>query len=177
MKAIPAQIRGNELSKFLDQIRADYAKLSSVGRIEGLVIADQDAKVLAVNTFFDTKMNYWDIGAIGAALYGVAKQGKDFFQAEDIDRTAMIYKNRQFFVQTIGSIVMPNQRKRELILIVLGDKQLNIGLVMMQMMKPAPHIKSHVEQDVQIQSTMQMSETEFMKHLGDVKKELFELAK
>jgi hypothetical protein len=80
MKPIPNQLRSGELTKILDQIRKDYGQLSRTGPLDGLIIADQNAKVLAVNTFFDTKLNYWDIGAIGAAFYGVSKQGRDFFQ-------------------------------------------------------------------------------------------------
>ena len=177
MTKIPTQLRSGELTTILDQIRKDYGQLSRSGSIDGLVIADQDAKVLAVNTFFDDKINYWDIGAIGAALYGVSKQGKDFFKSSEIDRTMISYKDTQFFVQRIGDIDLDNGRQRELLLIVIGNKALNIGLVILQMQKYATKIRIQVEDDVAIKDHLQMSETEFNNHLLEIKKELFQLAK
>jgi predicted regulator of Ras-like GTPase activity (Roadblock/LC7/MglB family) len=161
----------------LDEIRIDYGKLSKIGRLDGLCISDQDAKVLAVNTFFDTKLNYWDIGAIGAALYGVSKQGRDFFKSAEMERSMMLYKDTQFFVQNIGNIDLENGRQRELILIIIGDKALNIGLVMLTMNRYVSRIRDQIEADQQLQDTLQMSETEFNKHLNEIKKELFQLAK
>lgn len=177
MKLIPDQIRGNELTKILDEVQRAYAQLSRIGRINGLVIADQDAKVLATNTHFDTRINYWDIGAIGAALFGVAKQGRDFFKAEDLERAIMLYKNTQLFVQTIGNIHLKGNRLRELILIVLADKQINIGLMNLQMQKFSKQIKEQVEQDQQSQEIMVKSEQEMVKHLNDLKKDLLSQAK
>jgi predicted regulator of Ras-like GTPase activity (Roadblock/LC7/MglB family) len=173
---IPDQIRGNALAKILDDFRSKYGSLSRTGRLMGLVIADQDAKVLAVNSFFEAKINYWDVGAIGAALYGVAKQGKDFFDAKDLEKAVMVYQNVQFFVQNIGSVKLTNSRERELILILIADKELNIGLAMMQLKNFAPRIKQQVEDDEKSQQAMQMSETEFMQHINELKKELFNLA-
>jgi predicted regulator of Ras-like GTPase activity (Roadblock/LC7/MglB family) len=175
MQTIPNQLRNNSLSKILDAIRLNYGHLSRNGRINGLIIADQDAKVLAVNSLFENQINYWDIGAIGAALYGVSKQGKDFFHAEDLERATMIYQNTQFFVESIGVITIEENRKRELILIILGDKAINIGLVVMQMKKFAPEIKATIEADTTAKTTMQLSEEEFMKQISTLKKELFSM--
>ena len=175
MATIPDSIRNNELTKILDEFRTNFCRLSRHSQLHGVVIADQDAKVLAVNSFFDKDINYWDIGAIGAALYGVSKQGKDFFNAEDLERASLIYKNTQFFVHSIGDITLTSGKTRELILILIGDKQMNIGLAVMQMRNFAPKIKQQVEDDQRSQETMQMSETEFMKHITQLKEELFSL--
>jgi predicted regulator of Ras-like GTPase activity (Roadblock/LC7/MglB family) len=175
-QVIPDQIRGNNLAKILDDLRRAYGKLSRIGRIYGLAITDQDAKVLAVNSFFDNNMNYWDIGAIGAALYGVSNQAKDFFNAGDLERASLIYNNNQFFVHSIGRVSLSNGNSRELILIIIGDRKINVGLVIMQMKKFVNKIRAQVEEDEKAQSVMQMSEKEFLSHITDLKKELFNLA-
>ena len=177
MAKIPTQLRSGDLTQILDQIRKDYAQLSRSGQIDGLMIADQDAKVLAVNTFFEDRINYWDIGVIGAALYGVSKQGKDFFRSTEIDRTMICYQDTQFFVQRIGDIDLDNGRQRELLLIVIGNRALNIGLVILQMQKYAAKIRTRVEEDATLKDHLQMSETQFNDHLLEIKKELFQLAK
>ena len=169
---VPDLIRNNKLSAILDSFREKYGQLSRVGRLNGLLIVDQDAKVLAVNQFFDSNLNYWDIGAIGAALYGVSKQGRDFLNAGDLDRATMIYNSKQFFVQNIGDISLVNGRFRELILIALGDKSMNIGLVVMQMRKLAPKILNQVQSDAKMQEVMQMSEKELSRHLETIRKEM-----
>jgi predicted regulator of Ras-like GTPase activity (Roadblock/LC7/MglB family) len=170
---VPDIIRTNKLSIILDTFREKYGRLSRVGRLNGLLIVDQDAKVLAVNQFFDTNLNYWDIGAIGAALYGVSKQGRDFLSAGNLDRATMIYASKQFFVQNIGDIQLPDGRIRELILIALGDVKMNIGLVVMQMRRLAPKILDQVRTDSRMQEVMQMSEKELCRHLEAIRKEMF----
>ncbi len=175
MLKIPDQIRGNSLSRILDKFRLKYGQLSRIGRLNGLLIADQDAKVLAVNSFFDNKINYWDIGAIGGALFGVAKQGKDFFSSSDLERASLIYQNIQFFVHSIGEVKLNNGNKRELIMIAIGDRSMNIGLIVMQMQKFATKIKDQVEKDELSQNMMKMSENEFYKHIEEIKREIFDL--
>jgi hypothetical protein len=177
MQAIPDALRANNLAGILDEIRAKYFSLVRAGLMHGLIIADQDAKVLAVNSFFDTHLSYWDIAALGVALYGVSKQGKDFFKAEDLDRASMFYKNAQFFVEYINSVQLPDGRSRELILIVLGDRRLNVGMIFTMLRQFAEKIKHAVEQDSNLTATMKMSEDEFMKQIHTLKKELFSFAR
>ncbi len=173
MSNIPDQIRANNLAKILDEFRTKYLQLARNSQLHGIVICDQDAKVLAVNSFFDDSINYWDIGAIGAALYGVSKQGKDFFGASDLERASLIFANTQFFVHSIGSVHVESSRTRELVLILIGSKRMNIGLAVMQMRKFAPRIKKEVETDIKTQSAMKMSEQEFFKHISELKGQIF----
>ncbi|MHA1648330.1 MAG: hypothetical protein ACTSVL_12235 [Promethearchaeota archaeon] len=172
---VPDSIRGNRLSQILDAFLKQYSSLARNGRIFGLAIIDQDAKTLAVNTFFDEKVNYWDLGAIGAALFGVARQGQDFFQVNSLERASLIYDSKQLFVHSIGQVSLPNQKVRELILLVLCQN-LNIGLIIMQMRRFAPQIKKYVQADINTQKTMQLSESEFHKQIATLKKELFNIA-
>ena len=93
-----------------------------------MLLIDQDAKILAVNTFFDPNINFWDIASIGAALYGIAKQGKDFFHTERIVRSSIIYADVQIYAHMIGSVRLSGDEERELLLIVIGE-HLNTGFI------------------------------------------------
>jgi predicted regulator of Ras-like GTPase activity (Roadblock/LC7/MglB family) len=175
MEQLFDSLRGNELSTLLDEFRIRYAKLSREGRIFGLIIADQDAKVIAVNTFYDDSINHWDMGALGAALYGIAKQGQSYFRATDLDRANLVYGNRQIFVHNVGNVQLTNGKQREVILIVIGDRQTNFGLIVMQMRQYAPKIKSYIEQNEQVQASLDMTEQEFARFMQQVKHDLFQI--
>lgn len=156
----------------LDDFLRKYKQLSRRGHIFGLALVDQDAKVLAVNSFFDNQHNFWNIGAIGAALHGVGKQGRDFFHAQKINRATLIFDDKQFFVHMIGEIHTQSNQHKELLLISIGAN-LNIGLILMMMERNAQKIKELVLQDQQSQQTMKMSEDEFQRHIYSIKKEMF----
>lgn len=172
---VPDQIRGNPLSELLADFIREYHQLSRTGQIYGLMIVDQDAKVLAVNPFFDNHLNYWDVGAIGSALYGVSKQGKDFFGSETLERASIIFDDKQFFTRFIDKITLKNNQTRELIMIMIGDRQLNIGLAVLKMKKYAPLIKQQLLNDTNAQETMKMAESQFYMQINEIKKELFNL--
>ncbi|MHA1796295.1 MAG: roadblock/LC7 domain-containing protein [Promethearchaeota archaeon] len=174
MKTVPDQIRNNNLTKILDDIRLKYGQLSQNSTLLGLVITDSDAKVLATNTFFDTDINYWDVGAIGAALYGIGKQARDFFSASDLKRATLIFDDKKFFVHSIGYVdVQPFPK--EIVLIVIGKNKINIGLIVMLMQRAAPKIKESIKQDIDMNKAMKMTEEEFIKHINQMKRELFVL--
>ncbi|UYP48502.1 hypothetical protein NEF87_004787 [Candidatus Lokiarchaeum ossiferum] len=172
MLQIPDLIRDNELSNLLQELVRKYNRMAN-DRIYGLQIIDQDAKVLAVNHFFDNKYNYWDIAAIGAALYGISKQGKDFFANSDLNRASLIYNSTQFFCHYIGSIKTSEGRQRDLLLLSLASKDVKIGLIVHHMKKFAPLIKNLIEKNQRIQKEMQMSEAEFSEHIDKIKQQLF----
>lgn len=176
MSSLPDSIRTNPLAHLLDDLRRKYAQLSRVGKIYGLIVADQDAKVLAANTFFHHKLNYWDVGAIGAALYGVGKQARDFFQADNLDRGSLIFGDLLFFTHNIGTLQLKEKQSRELILICIGERSINLGLIIMLMQKFAPKLMRQVESDNQARKAMQMTEAEFTGHLAELKKQLLTLS-
>lgn len=174
MKMVPDQIRGNGLAKILDDIRLKYQRLSHNSTLMGLVITDSDAKVLATNTFFDTDINYWDVGAIGAALYGIGKQARDFFSASDLKRATLIFDDKKFFVHSIGYVEVQPFPK-EIVLIIIGKNKINIGLIVMLMQRSAPEIKEMIKKDINMNKAMKMSEAEFLSHINQMKRELFVL--
>ena len=101
---IPKVLYQNKIAGVLDEIRYNYGKLARVGYIYGLLAIDQDAKIIAIDSRFDRKLNYWDLSSIGAALYGVARQGQDFFQSSSLERATIIYNDMRLFVKSIGKI-------------------------------------------------------------------------
>lgn len=48
----------NKISEILDEMKLNFGKLSRHGYIYGLIAVDQDAKIIAVDTRFDKKLNY-----------------------------------------------------------------------------------------------------------------------
>jgi predicted regulator of Ras-like GTPase activity (Roadblock/LC7/MglB family) len=176
MSELPKSLYNNHITEYLNEIRNWYIKLSGRGMIHGIMAADQDAKIIAVNSFFDKKINIWDIAALGAAIYGVSRQGVDCFGADFLERGSLTFGNMQFFVRSIGSFQIDDRGQRELVIIVLADKAVNQGLMILQMNKYAEIIKQKVVEDQKIKDTLVLSETEMMAHIKDIKNELFKKA-
>jgi predicted regulator of Ras-like GTPase activity (Roadblock/LC7/MglB family) len=176
MSMLPTILYRNNISKQLDAIREGYIKLSGHGLIHGLMCVDQDAKIVAINENFDKNLNIWDLGALGAAMYGVSKQGADFFKSENLERADMIYGNVQFLVRSIGGFQLDNRGNRELLIVVLADKKVNIGLMILQMQKYAKIIKDEVEENAKIKETLKLSEEEMRVHIREIKNQLFKKA-
>ena len=99
INTVPKVLYQNKIAEILDEVRYNYGKLTRRGYIYGLLAIDQDAKIIAIDSRFDRQLNYWDLSSIGAALYGVSRQGQDFFDADYLDRSSIIYNNLQIFVR------------------------------------------------------------------------------
>ena len=173
MQTIPKLLYKNKISEVLDEMRYNYGILTRNGYIYGLIAVDQDAKIIAVDSRFDSKLNYWDLASIGAALYGVAKQGQDFFEAEALERGALIYENMQLFVKSIGKINLNEKGERDILIIVLADKNVNIGMIVLQMKRFSEKIKRFIENAGDIKNTLKMSEQELKEHIKEIKKQIF----
>ena len=132
---VPKALYENQVSNVLDEIRYNYGMLTRKGYIYGLIAIDQDAKIIAVDSRFDRKLNYWDLSSIGAALYGVARQAQDFFETDSLVRATLIYKDLQLYVKSIGDIVLTKKGKREILVVLLVDNMVNIGVLILQMRK------------------------------------------
>lgn len=173
INSIPKLLYKNKISEILSEMRLQYGVLSRHGYIYGLIAVDQDAKIIAIDTRFDKSLNYWDLASIGAALYGVAKQGQDFFETEELERGALIYKDMQLFVKSITQVTLREKGERDILIVVLADKEVNIGLIILQMNKFAQNIKSLIEESRDIRGTLKMNEQELKEHIKELKKQLF----
>ena len=138
-----------------------------------MITIDQDAKVIAIDTRFDRTLNYWDLSSIGAALFGVSRQGQDFFEADYLERATIIYNNLQIFVKSIGTVNIDEKHQRDILIVILADKEVNIGVLILQMNRFAPQIKIEIEKSSSITNTLKMGEIELKKHIKDIKKAIF----
>lgn len=171
---IPKALYENEISKVLDEVRYNYGMLTRKGYIYGLIAIDQDAKIIAVDSRFDRKLNYWDLSSIGAALYGVARQAQDFFETDSLVRATLIYKDLQLYVKSIGDIFLTKKGKREILVVLLVDNMVNIGVLILQMRKFSIKLKQEITKSQTVMNKLQMTEQELKEHLKDLKKKVFE---
>ncbi|MFX1447126.1 MAG: hypothetical protein ACFFCG_03180 [Promethearchaeota archaeon] len=171
---VPKALYENKISNVLDEIRYNYGMLTRKGYIYGLIAIDQDAKIIAIDSRFDRKLNYWDLSSIGAALYGVARQAQDFFETDALVRATLIYKDLQLYVKSIGDIVLTKKGKREILIVLLVDNMVNIGVLILQMRKFSIKIKQEITKSQLAMNKLQMTEQELKEHLKDLKKKVFE---
>jgi len=170
---VPKALYKNEIAQVLDDVRYNYGMLTRKGYIHGLIAIDQDAKIIAIDSRFDRKLNYWDLSSIGAALYGVAHQAQDFFETDSLVRATLIYKDLQLYVKSIGDVILVKKGKREILVVLLVDNQVNIGVLILQMRKFAAKIKDAIMRSQTIMEKLQMSEHDLKEHLKDLKRKVF----
>lgn len=173
INTVPKVLYQNKIAEILDEVRDSYGKLTRKGYIYGLIAIDQDAKIIAIDSRFDRTLNYWDLSSIGAALYGVSRQGQDFFDADYLDRASIIYNNLQLFVRSIGQVNIKKKGQREILIILLADKDVNVGVIILQMSRFGLKIKNEIEKSGSIKNTLKMSEKELKEHIKKLKKEIF----
>ncbi len=173
INTIPKVLYQNKISGILDEIRDNYGKLTRKGYVYGLIAIDQDAKIIAIDSRFDRQLNYWDLSSIGAALYGVSRQGQDFFDAKYLERASIIYNDLQLFVKSIGQVNIQKKGKREILIVLLADKEVNIGVIILQMNRFGLKIKNEIELSGEIKQTLKMNEKELKEHIKRLKKQIF----
>ena len=170
---IPKVLYKSKIAEVLDDIRYNYGKLTRRGYIYGIIAIDQDAKIIAIDSRFDRKLNYWDLSSIGAALYGVARQGQDFFETEDLEQAMIIYSDMRLFVKSIGQVNVQEKGERDILLVLLTDNDVNLGVMFLQLSNFAIKIKREIEANQLARKTMKMSEKDLKKHIKELKKQIF----
>jgi predicted regulator of Ras-like GTPase activity (Roadblock/LC7/MglB family) len=171
---VPKALYENEIAVVLDEVRYSYGMLTRRGYIYGLIAIDQDAKIVAIDSRFDRKLNYWDLSSIGAALYGVARQAQDFFETDSLIRATLIYKDLQLYVKSIGDVVLNKKGKREILVVLLVDNLVNIGVFILQMRKFSVKIKEAIVKDQELMTKLEMSEQELKIYLKKLKRKVFQ---
>ncbi|MFX1356690.1 MAG: hypothetical protein ACFFA8_05335 [Promethearchaeota archaeon] len=170
---VPKALYENEISEVLDEIRHSYGILTRKGFIYGLIAIDQDAKIIAIDSRFDRKLNYWDLSSIGAAMYGVARQAQDFFDTQSLIRATLIFKDLQLFVKSIGQVNLKRKGDREILVILLVNNEVNIGVLILQMNKFSEKIREAIKRNNEIMSKLEMTETELKEHIKNLKRKVF----
>jgi len=176
MLFVPKALYENEITIVLDEVRYSYGMLTRRGYIYGLIAIDQDAKIIAIDSRFDRKLNYWDLSSIGAALYGVARQAQDFFETDSLIRATLIYKDLQLYVKSIGDVMLHKKGKREILVVLLVDNMVNIGVLILQMRKFSQKIKEAITRNQTIMTKLEMTERELKEYLKELKKKVFQSA-
>ena len=171
---VPKVLYENKIAEVLDEVRYSYGMLTRRGYIYGLIAIDQDAKIVAIDSRFDRKLNYWDLSSIGAALYGVARQAQDFFETDSLIRATLIYKDLQLYVKSIGDVVLNKKGKREILVVLLVDNEVNIGVLILQMRKFSAKIKEAIVKNQEIMTKLEMTERELKTHLRELKRKVFQ---
>jgi hypothetical protein len=171
---IPKVLYENTIAEVLTQIRYTYGLLTHKGYIYGIIVIDQDAKIIAVDPRFDKGLNYWDLGSIGAALYGVARQAQDFFTEDALVRATLIYNDIMLFVKSIGIIDLPNKGPREILVVMLVNNEVNLGVLILQMNKFGAMVRDAILKDHEAIQKLEMSEEELKETIRKLKKTLFE---
>ena len=165
----PPALDHRVITPLLDDLAREYAKLTGFGGMKGILVVDQDAKVIAKNSMFGLKKP-WDMGGIAAALHGVAKQASLYFGCSSLDRVAITFGNMQFFVQAIGSIEADDGRTaRELLLVILADDKVKMGIVLVQMKRVAPRIVEAIQQSQQDMALIRLDERSVRDYLQGLK--------
>ncbi|MFX1277714.1 MAG: roadblock/LC7 domain-containing protein [Promethearchaeota archaeon] len=170
---IPKILYQNKITEVLDDIRYQYGKLTRKGYIYGLIAIDQDAKIIAIDSRFDRQLNYWDLSSIGAALYGVARQGQDFFETESLEQATIIYSDMRLFVKSIGNIELQKKGKRDILIVLLTDNDVNLGVMFLQMSNFAKKIKEEIQKNEQVKHVLKMPEKDIKEHIKELKKQIF----
>jgi predicted regulator of Ras-like GTPase activity (Roadblock/LC7/MglB family) len=171
---VPKDLYENEVTQVLDKMRHDYGILTRKGFIYGMIAIDQDAKIIAIDSRFDKKLNYWDLSSVGAAMYGVARQAQDFFETDELIRGSIIFKDLQLYVRSVGNVHLPEKGQREILIILLVDSDVNIGVIILQMKKYVDRIREAIENSRKTVSRLQMTEMELKKHLLNLKQRIFQ---
>jgi len=157
------------VTPLLDEIARDHARLTGFGGMKGILLVDQDAKVIAKNSMFGLKKP-WDMGGIAAALHGVAKQASQYFGCSALDRVAISFGDMQFFVQAIGAVETGDGKPpRELLLVILADQKVKMGIVLVQMKKVAGRIIDAIQASQPDMNLLRLTEREvkaYLMHIG-----------
>jgi predicted regulator of Ras-like GTPase activity (Roadblock/LC7/MglB family) len=157
------------ITPLLDELAREHAKLTGFGGMKGILLVDQDAKVIAKNSMFGLKKP-WDMGGIAAALHGVARQASQYFGCSSLDRVAITFGNMQFFVQAIGNLDANDGRPaRELLLVILADEKVKMGIVLVQMKKIAPRIVEAIRKSAEDMALIKLDERSVREYLIGLK--------
>jgi predicted regulator of Ras-like GTPase activity (Roadblock/LC7/MglB family) len=174
----------SSLTPLLNRVIDEYRKNFGTGLIDAILLIDEDAKVLAGASPCDMGSSIYDLGILSAALYGIAAEGKDRFKCEDINTCLLTWKDRQIFIQSIGT-VKPNgegncrigerdrrRSERMLILSALTDERVNIGLMRIKMREVACEILRAVSSSSLAVQMINAKEEEIAKMIKNLSNEI-----
>jgi len=81
--------------------------------------------------------------------------------------------NNQVGAGIIGDFVNGSQM-REVLLLLLTDRDVNLGITFLQMKRFAPKIKKAIEENENIRKRLKLNEAELKEHIKLLKEEIFQ---
>ena len=143
----------NRVSDALDSLLESYRRTLGRGDIDGLLLVDSDGKALAKSRFFRVK-NAWNVGALGAALAGIARQGENHMGADEFQNAMIMYRSKQFYVCKVGDL----NGDKSLLLLILANGRANIGFIRAKMKQYAKRIEEEIRNCEPVRRTIEISE-------------------
>jgi predicted regulator of Ras-like GTPase activity (Roadblock/LC7/MglB family) len=163
----------------LHRVIDEYRSSLGTGLIEAILLVDEDAKVLAGASPCDMGSSLYDLGILSAALFGIADEGKDRFGCDDLSTCLLSWKDRQIFIQSIGTARAgadgdlqgegDNRRtERRLILSALTDVRVNIGLMRVKMREVVAEILKSVSSSSRATQLLNAKEEDVENMIKDI---------
>lgn len=79
----------------------------------------------------------------------------------------------RLFVRSIGNIELQKKGKRDILIVLLTDSEVNLGVMILQMSKFAQNIKEEIERNEQMKRVLKMPEKDIKEHIKELKKQIF----
>ena len=79
----------------------------------------------------------------------------------------------RLFVKSIGEVNVQEKGKRDILIVLLTDNDVNLGVIFLQLSNFAMKIKKEIEENQLARKTMKMSEKDLKKHIKELKKQIF----
>jgi predicted regulator of Ras-like GTPase activity (Roadblock/LC7/MglB family) len=176
--------REGKLDSILYRIIEDYRRSFGTGLIETILLIDEDAKMLASASPYESGGSIYDLGVLSAALYGIAAQGPERFGCEDFNTCLVTWKDRQIFIQSIGMLKVNGEnnggnarleerrKARVLILAALTDERINIGLMRVKMKEVVGEILKSASESSPVMRLLDAKEEDVERLIKDLSNEI-----
>ena len=79
----------------------------------------------------------------------------------------------RLFVKSVGKVELQKKGKRDILIVMLTDNDVNLGVIFLQLSNFAIKIRKEIENNQAAQRTMKMTEKEIKDHIKELKKEIF----
>lgn len=79
----------------------------------------------------------------------------------------------RLFVKSIGAVELQKKGKRDILVVLLTDNEVNLGAIFLQLSHFAKKIREEIIQNQSAQRMLKMSEREIKEHIKELKKEIF----
>ncbi|MCK4380428.1 MAG: hypothetical protein KAW51_04760, partial [Candidatus Lokiarchaeota archaeon] len=72
-----------------------------------------------------------------------------------------------------GSVELRKKGKRDILIVLLTDNEVNLGVMILQLSKFAVKIREEIEKDEHAKNVLRMPEKDIKEHIKELKKQIF----